>query len=53
MNDLAGAGAEVTLAVCTPTFFINSTRHYDAYDIDRLKAAVENAQARVQITAAR
>jgi Na+/H+ antiporter NhaA len=30
----------------TPTFFINGQRHYGAYDIDALKAAVHQAKAR-------
>ena len=43
--------ADLTNVAGTPTFFINGTRHYDAYDIDRLKAAVEDAQARAQVSA--
>jgi Na+/H+ antiporter NhaA len=35
----------------TPTFFINSRRHYGAYDIDTLSAAVRAARARALITA--
>jgi protein-disulfide isomerase len=31
----------------TPTFFINGRRHYGAYDIDALKAAVRAAKSRV------
>jgi Na+/H+ antiporter NhaA len=31
----------------TPTFFINGQRHYGAYDVDTLKAAVKAARARV------
>jgi predicted DsbA family dithiol-disulfide isomerase len=30
----------------TPTFFINDRRHYGAYDIDTLSAAVRTAGAR-------
>jgi protein-disulfide isomerase len=30
----------------TPTFFINGRRHYGAYDIDTLSAAVRAAGAR-------
>ena len=30
----------------TPTFFVNGQRHYGAYDIDALKAAVKQAKAR-------
>ena len=28
----------------TPTFFVNGRRHYGAYDLDSLTAAVRNAQ---------
>jgi Na+/H+ antiporter NhaA len=31
----------------TPTFFINGRRHYGAYDVDTLSAAVKAARARV------
>ena len=31
----------------TPTFFINDQRHYGAYDIETLKAAVTTARMRV------
>ena len=36
----------------TPTFFINGRRHYGAYDIDSLTAAVRQARtaARVAVT---
>ena len=30
----------------TPTFFVNGTRHYGAYDIHSLKAAIKTARAR-------
>ncbi|MDX6442440.1 MAG: hypothetical protein QOE43_2169, partial [Gaiellaceae bacterium] len=33
----------------TPTFFINGRRHYGAYDIDTLSAAVRAARARAAI----
>ena len=33
----------------TPTFFINGRRHYGAYDIDSLKAAVKVAKSRALI----
>ncbi|BCJ32152.1 Na+/H+ antiporter NhaA [Actinocatenispora sera] len=33
----------------TPTFFINGRRHYGAYDIDSLSAAVKTAKARALI----
>src|SRR5207245_831154 len=35
----------------TPTFFINGTRHQDAYDIDTLSKAVRTARARAAISA--
>jgi len=35
----------------TPTFFINGRRHYGAYDVDTLAAAVRAARARVAATA--
>jgi protein-disulfide isomerase len=35
----------------TPTFFINGHRHYGAYDIETLKAAVRQARARVDVPA--
>jgi Na+/H+ antiporter NhaA len=35
----------------TPTFFINGRRHYGAYDIDSLKAAVKVAKSRALIQA--
>jgi Na+/H+ antiporter NhaA len=35
----------------TPTFFINGQRHYGAYDIDSLSAAVRAARARAYVTA--
>jgi Na+/H+ antiporter NhaA len=33
----------------TPTFFINDQRHYGAYDIESLKAAVKTARLRVAV----
>src|SRR6202000_1585807 len=33
----------------TPTFFINSQRHYGAFDIDTLTAAVRTARARAAL----
>jgi Na+/H+ antiporter NhaA len=33
----------------TPTFFINGRRHYGAYDIDTLTAAVSSARARARL----
>jgi Na+/H+ antiporter NhaA len=35
----------------TPTFFVNGRRHYGAYDIDALKAAVRAARARAALAA--
>jgi Na+/H+ antiporter NhaA len=35
----------------TPTFFINGQRHYGAYDISTLSAAVHAAKARAQLAA--
>jgi Na+/H+ antiporter NhaA len=37
----------------TPTFFINGRRHYGAYDIQALKAAVRAAKSRALATASR
>jgi len=37
----------------TPTFFINGQRHYGAYDVDTLKAAIKVARARAKISARR
>jgi protein-disulfide isomerase len=34
----------------TPTFFVNGTRHYGAYDIETLSAAVKIAIARAKIS---
>jgi protein-disulfide isomerase len=34
----------------TPTFFINGQRHYGAYDVESLKAAIKVARARAKIT---
>jgi protein-disulfide isomerase len=33
----------------TPTFFINGRRHYGAYDIETLSAAVQVARARASL----
>jgi predicted DsbA family dithiol-disulfide isomerase len=35
----------------TPTFFVNGRRHYGAYDIETLSAAVRAARARAAIAA--
>ena len=37
----------------TPTFFINGRRHYGAYDIATLSAAVRAAEARARVAASR
>ncbi|MFF0338390.1 Na+/H+ antiporter NhaA [Kribbella sp. NPDC004875] len=37
----------------TPTFFINGQRHYGAYDVETLKAAIKVARARAKISARR
>ncbi|HEY4572279.1 MAG TPA: Na+/H+ antiporter NhaA [Kribbella sp.] len=37
----------------TPTFFVNGQRHYGAYDVDTLKAAIKVARARARISARR
>ncbi|MFI5696795.1 Na+/H+ antiporter NhaA [Kribbella sp. NPDC051586] len=34
----------------TPTFFVNGQRHYGAYDVETLKAAIKVARARAKIT---
>ncbi|MFG1627514.1 Na+/H+ antiporter NhaA [Kribbella sp. NPDC049227] len=34
----------------TPTFFINGQRHYGAYDVETLKAAIHVARARAKIS---
>ena len=36
----------------TPTFFVNGTRHYGAYDVESLSRAVKLALARTKISAA-
>jgi len=33
----------------TPTFFVNGQRHYGAYDVETLKAAIKTARARARI----
>ena len=37
----------------TPTFFVNGQRHYGAYDVETLKAAIKTARARAKISARR
>jgi Na+/H+ antiporter NhaA len=41
--------ADLSTVSGTPTFFINGRRHYGAYDIDTLSAAVKTARARAYI----
>jgi protein-disulfide isomerase len=38
--------ADLSAVSGTPTFFINGLRHYGAYDIETLSAAVKAARAR-------
>jgi protein-disulfide isomerase len=33
----------------TPTFFINGQRHYGAYDVESLSAAIKTARARARL----
>jgi Na+/H+ antiporter NhaA len=57
LNSHAGAGhiaedvdsADLSGVSGTPTFFVNGRRHYGAYDIDTLSAAVQAARARAVI----
>jgi Na+/H+ antiporter NhaA len=42
-------GADVSGVAGTPTFFVNGKRHYGAYDIDSLAAAVRVAGARATV----
>jgi Na+/H+ antiporter NhaA len=42
-------GADLSGVSGTPTFFINGSRHYGAYDIDALSAAVRLAGARSKL----
>jgi Na+/H+ antiporter NhaA len=53
-NRVAGdiESADVSGVSGTPTFFINGHRHYGAYDIDTLTAAVRTARARARLAAA-
>jgi Na+/H+ antiporter NhaA len=44
------ASADASGVSGTPTFFINGRRHYGAYDIDTLKAAVRAARNRTVLT---
>jgi Na+/H+ antiporter NhaA len=37
----------------TPTFFVNGQRHYGAYDVETLKAAIKTARARAKIPSRR
>jgi protein-disulfide isomerase len=42
-------GADLSTVSGTPTFFVNGRRHYDAYDIGTLSAAVRAARVRAAI----
>ena len=44
-------GADLSGVTGTPTFFINERRHFGAYDIDTLSAAVRTARARAALAA--
>jgi Na+/H+ antiporter NhaA len=46
-------GADLSNVSGTPTFFINGRRHYGAYDVDTLRAAVKAAKARATLAGAR
>ena len=41
--------ADLSTVSGTPTFFVNGRRHYGAYDIETLSAAVRAARARASI----
>jgi protein-disulfide isomerase len=43
--------ADLSSVTGTPTFFINGQRHYGAYDIETLTAAVRAARARAAVAA--
>jgi Na+/H+ antiporter NhaA len=45
------ASADASGVSGTPTFFINGRRHYGAYDIDTLSAAVRAARGRARLVA--
>jgi protein-disulfide isomerase len=45
-------GADLSSVAGTPTFFINDRRHYGAYDIATLSAAVRAAGARATLATA-
>jgi Na+/H+ antiporter NhaA len=42
--------AELSGVAGTPTFFVNGRRHYGAYDIATLKAAIKTARARALVS---
>ena len=46
-------GADLSGVTGTPTFFINGRRHYGAYDIETLSAAVHAAGARAMLSRTR
>jgi protein-disulfide isomerase len=45
-------GADLSGVTGTPTFFVNGRRHYGAYDIATLSAAVRSAGARATLATA-
>jgi predicted DsbA family dithiol-disulfide isomerase len=45
------ASADASGVTGTPTFFINQRRHYGAYDIETLSAAVAAARSRASLLA--
>ncbi len=44
--------ADVSGATGTPTFFVNGQRHYGAYDLASLKAAITTARAQLHAASA-
>ena len=46
-------GADLSTVSGTPTFFVNGRRHYGAYDIGTLSAAVRAARARASLATGR
>jgi Na+/H+ antiporter NhaA len=46
-------GADLSAVSGTPTFFVNGRRHYGAYDIETLSAAVRTARARASVAESR
>jgi protein-disulfide isomerase len=44
--------ADLSIVSGTPTFFINGQRHYGAYDVESLSAAIKAARARAHLVPA-